>query len=166
MRKIKRTFQKPRHPWNKERMEKETVLMKTYGLRRKAEVWKSESIMRNFKRRARFLAATGDKVQEKILLDKLNKMGLLSKDANLDSVLSLTVENLLDRRLQTVVLRKTLANTSKQARQLITHCHIAVEGRKIRYPNFLVPINLEDKISLYKELGVKPPKPKESEING
>jgi small subunit ribosomal protein S4 len=161
MRKIKKTFQKPRMPWDKERIKKENELIKIYGLTRKSEVWKAESIMRTFRRRARNLAAIRDKTQEKILLDKLNKMGLLSKDASLDSVLSLTTENLLDRRLQTIILKKTLANTPRQARQLITHGHIAIEGRKIKYPSFIVPTGLENKISFYKELAVKVPKPKE-----
>lgn len=163
MRKIKKTFQKPRHPWNKERIEKENIFMKTYGLRRKGEVWKAESIMRTFRRRARNLAATRDKKQEKILLNKLNKIGLLDKDAGLDSVLSLTTENLLNRRLQTIVFKKNLANKPLQARQLITHGHIAIEGRRIRHPSFIVPRDLEDKISFYKELAVKTPKIKESE---
>jgi len=163
MRKIKKTFQKPKSPWDKERMDKEDLLMKIYGLRRKSEVWKAESIMRNFKRRARSLAAIKDKVQEKILLDRLNKMGLLNKDASLDSVLSLTTENLLDRRLQTVIFKKNLANTAKQARQFITHGLISINGRRIRYPNFIVTTDLEGKVSFYKEIPIKTQPPKESE---
>jgi len=163
MRKIKKTFQKPRMPWDSERIKKENELMKTYGLRRKSEVWKTESIMRTFKRRARNLAAIRDKEREKILLDKLHKIGLLDKDSSLDSVLGLTTENLLDRRLQTIVFKKNLANTPLQARQFITHGYITIEGRRIRNPSFIVTKNLENKISLYKELAVKTPKPKESE---
>jgi len=67
MRKIKKKFKKPRMPWDKQRIEKENVLMKTFGLRRKREVWEAESILRSFRRRARELAAKGDKAQEKIL---------------------------------------------------------------------------------------------------
>ncbi len=163
MRKIKRTFHKPRLIWDKDRIKKDCELMKTYGLRRKSEVWKAESIMRTFKRRARNLAAIKDKVKEKILLDKLNKIGLLNKDASLDFVLGLTIENLLDRRLQTVVLKRGIASTPLQARQLITHGHVTIEGRRTRHPSFIVPRDLENKISLYKELAIKVPKPKESE---
>jgi len=76
-------------------------------------------------------------------------MGFLSKNASLDDVLSLTIENILDRRLQTIVLKKNLANTSKQARQLITHGHIAVGNRRTVYPSFIVPTELENKISYY-----------------
>jgi len=134
--------------------------MKIFGLRRKREIWKAESILRSFRRRARDLAAKRDKEQEKILLDKLHKMGLLDKNADLDDVLSLTIENLLERRLQTVVLKNNMANTPKQARQIITHGHIAVEGRRTIYPSFIVTRDLEDKISFYKGSSIKITKPK------
>jgi small subunit ribosomal protein S4 len=148
MRRIKRKFKKPRKPWDKERIEVEKKLMKTYGLRRKREIWKAESILRSFRRRARDLAAKKDKTQEKILLEKLQRLGLLGKNASLDDVLSLTVEDILERRLQTIVFKSNLANTPKHARQLITHGHIAVDGRRTVYPSFLVPKELEKKISL------------------
>ncbi|MDI6826012.1 MAG: 30S ribosomal protein S4 [Candidatus Aenigmarchaeota archaeon] len=155
MRKIKKKFQKPRSPWDSERIKKENDLMKTYGLTKKREIWKAESILRSFRRRARSLAAKRDKNQEKILIDKLYRMGLLENGANLDVVLSLTAENLLERRLQTFVSKKNLANTIKHARQLITHGHIAVDGRKIIYPSFIVTRELEDKISFYKGSDLK-----------
>lgn len=162
MRKLRRKIKKPRTPWDKERIDKERQLMKTYGLRRKKEIWKAESTLRSFRRRARDLAAKKDKIQEKILLDKLQKLGLLNKDATLDDVLSLTIEKLLDRRLQTFVLKNNLANTPKQARQLITHGHISVDDRKIVYPGFNVTQDLEKKISFYGESPIKIAKPKTS----
>lgn len=160
MRKIKKKLKKPRAPWDKERIEGENVLMKKFGLRRKREIWKAESILRSLRRRARDLAAKRDKVHEKILLDKLFKMGLLKKNASLDDVLSLTVENILERRLQTVVFRKNLANTPKQARQLITHGHITVNGRRTVYPSSMVLRGLEDKISFHQGSTIKITKPK------
>jgi small subunit ribosomal protein S4 len=162
MRKLRSKIKKPRTPWDKERIDKERQLMKTYGLRRKKEIWKAESTLRSFRRRARDLAAKKDKIQEKILLDKLQKLGLLNKDATLDDVLSLTIEKLLDRRLQTFVLKNNLANTPKQARQLITHGHISVDDRKIVYPGFNVTQDLEKKISFYGESPIKIAKPKTS----
>lgn len=149
MRKIKKKLKKPRAPWDKERMNKENQLMKAYGLRRKREIWKVESTLRSFRRRARNLAAKKDKTEEKILLDKLQKLGLLGKDASVDDVLRLTVENILDRRLQTFVFKSDLANKPKHARQLITHGHIAVDGRKTVYPSFFITQDLEKKISFY-----------------
>lgn len=155
MRKIKKKFKKPIKPWDKERMGKESILLKTFGLRRKHEIWKAESILRLFRRRARDLAAKRDKTQERILLDKLYKMGLLGKNADLDDVLSLTGENLLERRLQTIVFKKKIANTPKQARQFITHGHIAIEGRRTIYPSFSVTRELENKISYYETSPIK-----------
>jgi len=149
MRKIKKKLKKPRTLWDKEKIDKENQLMKVYGLRRKREIWKVESTLRSFRRRARDLVAKKDKVEEKKLLDKPQKLGLLNKDASLDDVLRLTVENILDRRLQTFVLKNGLANTPKHSRQLITHGHIAVDGRKTVYPSFFITYDLEKKISLY-----------------
>ncbi len=162
MRKIRSKIKKPREPWNKERIDKENQLIKTYGLRRKKEIWKVESTLRSFRRRARDLAAKKDKNQEKILLDKLQKLGLLNKDASLDDVLGLTVERLLDRRLQTFVIKNNLANTPKQARQFIIHGHIAVDGRKTIHPGFIITPNVENKISFYDESKIKITKPKET----
>jgi len=151
MRRLKKKYKKPRKPWDKARIEKEKELMKKYGLRRKREIWRAEAILRNFRRRARELAAKKDKEAEKILLDKLYRLGLLGKNATLDDVLSLTIEDILERRLQTMVFKKNLANTPKHARQLIVHGHIAVDGRRTIYPSFLVTRELEDKISFYKD---------------
>ena len=84
MKRAKKKFKKPIKPWNKERMGKESIILKTYGLRRKHEIWKAESMLRSFRRRARNLAVGGDEAEKKILLDKLHSMGVLSKTADLD----------------------------------------------------------------------------------
>lgn len=155
MRKLKRKFKKPRKPWDKERLDKEREINKNFGLRRKREIWKAESILRNFRRRARILAARKDKEKEKILLDKLYNMGFLNKKAELSDVLGLSIENILERRLQTIVFKKGLANTPKHARQFITHGHISVDGRRTVYPSYLVSRELEKKIESCKKPVVK-----------
>ncbi|MBD3155872.1 MAG: 30S ribosomal protein S4 [Candidatus Aenigmarchaeota archaeon] len=150
MRKIKKKLKKPFRPWDKDRIQEEGKLVRKYGLRRKREIWKAESILRNYRRRARTIAAQNDKKGEKILLEKLFKMGLLeNKDVELDEVLDLEVESLLKRRLQTIVFEKGLANTPLHARQLIVHGHIAVDDKKMSFPSYLVPIGLENNISYY-----------------
>ena len=150
MRKIKNKYKRPRKPWDKERIEEEKKLLKEYGLRRKKEIWRIEAILRSFRRRARNLAAERNEEEEKKLLEKLRKLGLIDKNAKLIDVLGLTIEDLLERRLQTLVYRKGLANTIKHARQLITHGHIAVNDRKMVFPGYLVPKHLENKIEYYK----------------
>lgn len=150
MKKIKKKLKKPRRLWDKERIEKEGKILKKFGLRWKREIWSAGSILRTFRKRAMTLAARKDKKQEEILLKKLHRTGLLNKNADLSDVLTLIVEDILERRLQTIVFKKGLANTPKHARQLITHGHIAIDGRRTVYPSYLIPRELEDKIGFFK----------------
>ncbi len=53
---------------------------------------------------------------------------------------------MLERRLDNVVYRLKLANTRRQARQIITHGHVLVNGKKVSSPSYQVSIN--DKVSL------------------
>ncbi len=155
MKKQKSKFERPRRPWDKVRIEEEKKIMQNYGLRRKKEIWREESILRNYRRLARSLAAVRDKEKEKILLGKLFRMGMISKEAGLDDVLVLTVENILDRRFQTIVFKKGLAKNLKQARQYIVHGHIAFEGRRIKWPSMLIPLGGEEKIGFYEKSKIK-----------
>ena len=47
-RKQRKKFSKPSHPWQKERILAEKELLKEYGLNRKYEIWKMNSILKNF----------------------------------------------------------------------------------------------------------------------
>jgi len=155
MKKQKKKFEKPLRPWDKTRIEEERKIIQNYGLRRKREIWKAESILRNYRRIARNLAAKIDKEKEKILLDKLFRIGLISRDANLDDVLALTIEKLLERRLQTLVFKKGLVSTLKQARQFIVHGHVTVDGRIVKWPSMIISILEENKINLYEKNKIK-----------
>lgn len=153
MKRFRKKYEKPKRPWDKARIEAEKELMKKYGLRRKKEVWKAEAILRKYRRIARDLLANYNAEKEKILIKKLSRFGLLSENSTLDDVLSLTVENILDRRLQTIVFKKGFANTIKQARQFIVHGHVYIKDRKITYPSYLVPLNEENEIKV--GIGIK-----------
>jgi len=155
MKRQKSKFERPKRPWDRVRIDEEKKIMINYGLRRKKEIWRAESILRNYRRIARSLSAGRDKEKERILLDKLFRMGLISKDASLDDVLGLKIENVLDRRLQTIAFKKGLSKTVKQARQNIVHGHIAFEGRRNRWPSMLVPLGGEEKIGLYEKSKLK-----------
>ena len=157
MRKLQRKFDRPTRTWDKSRIEEEKAVMKSYGLRRKKELWRAESILREYRRLARELSAEKNHEKEKVLLDKLFKMGLVPKDANLDQVLALTIQNILDRRLQTVVYKKGLAKTSREARQYIVHGHISFDGRKAKWPSTLVHLGGEEKVNFHEKssIGVK-----------
>jgi len=146
MKNIKKKYETPPTRWNKERIEAEKIILKNYGLRKKREIYRAQAILRKYRRMARELTAKSDKVKEKLIIGKLVKLGLLNEGATLDDILSLTVENIFDRRLQTVLLKKGLANTPKHSRQMIVHGHVSIDGRKIVYPSYLVLREEEEKI--------------------
>ena len=149
----RKLYETPRRPWEKERIEEENKLLKRYGLKYKRELWKAQSILRNFRAQARRLQALiryNDPQAKKELdqiLQKLIKYGFLDKsNASIDSILTLTIDNVLDRRLETVVFKLGLANTPKQARQFITHGHIMLGDRVISIPGYLVKKEEENMI--------------------
>lgn len=55
------------------------------------------------------------------------------KENTIDSFISL-----LERRLDVVVYRLNFATTIFDARQLVSHCHITVDGKKVNIPSFRV----------------------------
>lgn len=149
-RRLKKKYSGPGHPWQKLRIVEEAALRKEYGYKSKTELWKIQSKLRNFRAQARKLIGLRTEQAEKEkkqLLSRLYKLGLVSKNANLDDVLDLTTKNLMDRRMQHVVLARNLATTQKQARQFITHGHIAVDKKIITSPNYLVSKNEEEKMT-------------------
>ncbi len=149
----KRKYDTPSHPWQGERIKEENELLKKYGLKNKKELWKAQSLLRNYRRQGRDLLARlryGDvqaEIERKGLLSKLANLGVLSDDASLDDVLALDVHRVLDRRLQTIVYMKGLSYTPKQARQMIIHGHTLVNERKVTVPGYLVPRNEEASIT-------------------
>ena len=148
--KLKKKYSTPIHPWQAERIEEERSLIKEYGFKNKTEIWKMNSILKNFFRQTKRLAAikTGQSEKEKIqLLDRLKRLGLLPETALLDDILDVSLKGLLERRLQTIVFRKGLARSVNQARQFIVHRHIMVGNKKITVPSYLVSKAEEDLIS-------------------
>ena len=84
---------------------------------------------------------------QQTLITKLVKLGVLGQDAGFEDVLLLTVEEILKRRLQTIVFEKGLAKTIYQARQFVVHGHIQVGGKKINAPSYIVKRAEEDMVS-------------------
>ncbi len=146
--KLRKKYDTPKKPYDKERLEEEKMLMKSFGLKKKQEIWRAESRLRNYRRRAREIQTEKSKEKEKILVDKACKIGLIAPNSSLDDILGLKVENLLERRLQTQVFRRGFSRTIKQARQLIVHGHVSVNGRKVWWPSYIVKVDEEDKIEV------------------
>jgi len=134
-------YNTPRFPWRTDTMQEELKLLGQYGLRNKHELWRQETKLSNFRGIARSLIGQTPEERQKReneLLVRLKRIGLLPETAVLDDVLDLALEDLLERRLQTIVLRKGLAKTMQQSRQLITHGHVAVGNQRIRTPSYIV----------------------------
>ncbi|AGO61230.1 MULTISPECIES: 30S ribosomal protein S4 [Ferroplasma] len=149
----RKRYSTPRHPWEKERIDSERQVVAKYGLKNKRELWKAEAILSSYRAQARTLQAKvryNDPIAEKqfqLLLKKLDKLSLLSEGATLDDILALNIENILDRRLQTLVYQLNMATTMKQARQLITHGHIKVGDHIVTIPSIAVLKGQEDSIT-------------------
>ncbi|MGC8608861.1 MAG: 30S ribosomal protein S4 [Thermoplasmata archaeon] len=154
-------YSTPRHPWEKDRIEDENKILIKYGLVNKKEIWRGEAMISSIRSQARFLRAklrSSDPAAQKQFAQMVQRLGrykLLSENASLDDVLSLNVENILDRRLQTIVFRKNLAVSEKQARQLITHGHISVGGRRVTIPGMLIEAQYEDTIEYFENSPLK-----------
>ena len=143
----KKLIRRPKKLYEKPRIEEENLLVQKYGLKNKKEVWKVETSVSKLRRRAKELIKGDDKEREEFF-KKLNHMGFSVKETA--DVLALTKEDWLNRRLQTIVFKKNLATTPKQARQLITHKHVLVNSKAVGSPSFIVTKDLEDKIELNK----------------
>ncbi|MAH16979.1 MAG: 30S ribosomal protein S4 [Euryarchaeota archaeon] len=145
-------YDTPSHPWQKERIEKESALVHQYGLKNKREIWKAGTRVRQMRQQARKLTATASEQAQKerrLLLGRLDRLGLLDRGSDLEDVLRMDVEKLLDRRLQTQVYLQGLASTPKQSRQLITHGHITIDGAVARVPGMLVTRMQEKQIAYF-----------------
>ncbi|UCD03115.1 MAG: 30S ribosomal protein S4 [Candidatus Aenigmatarchaeota archaeon] len=146
MRRIGKRFKKPRMSWESDDIKERHTIMKNYGLRRRREVLIAQEILRNYRRRARELIAEQDEAKVNILVDKLVKLGLLRKGQGLDDVLALNVNDILERRLQTIVWKKVYASTPLHSRQSITHGHVTIDSKRVKSPAYMVPVEEESKI--------------------
>ncbi|MBU2576914.1 MAG: 30S ribosomal protein S4 [Nanoarchaeota archaeon] len=158
----RKLFSRPKKRFDRARMDEENILVNRYGLKNKREIWKAKTSVSKMRRRAKELI--GKEIgEQQIFFDKLGKMGLVVRDVS--DVLALTEENLFERRLQTVLFKKKMANTVKAARQLIVHKNVLVDGKVVNIPSFIVTKDLEGKLSL-KERKVKKVEeiPVESEV--
>jgi len=144
----KKLYARPRKAFEKTRIEEENVLVKNYGLKNKREIWKSLAKIGYFRKRAKALAMASREEQE-VFFRKLNALGL--KVDSITEALDLQVEDLLKRRLPTIVTRLKFANTIRQARQMVVHKKIMINERVVDSPSFIVGVGDEGKISIKKK---------------
>ncbi len=149
-RKQRKKYNPPGHPWQADRITAENTLLKDFGLKNKKELWKMGTILQKFKTQAKELIRRQDEQAEKEkkqMTDKLMRMGLIEAGTKLENILDLKVEDLLARRLQTLVFKQNLAKSMKQARQFIVHGHILIGDKKVTIPSYIVLNNEQTNIN-------------------
>jgi small subunit ribosomal protein S4 len=165
--KARKKYSRPRSPWRSDQLAQELYLLGSYGLRNKRELWRAQTRLSSARKQARRLLAATQEVrlrEEPKLLGSLRRTGLVTDAAVLDDILSLTVEDVLGRRLQTMVFRRGMAISPLHARQLIVHGHVVVNGRRIGVPGYNVNRNEENSIAVlggkaHDQATVAPPQP-------
>lgn len=149
-RRLKKKFKKPKHPYQKDRIMEELEYIGKYGLRNKREFWIHRTQLthwRQIARNSRALPEEQQKTTQQELIKKLNRLGVLGSEAEFEDVLLLTPEDLLKRRLQSLVYEKGMARTIYEARQMIVHKHIQVGNRRVNSPSYIVKLEEEDLIT-------------------
>ena len=139
-------YSTPKRPWDFANLEAELKLVGAYGLRNKRELWRHKTELSTLRRRAREMVSMDVSEREQVeteFLGRLHRLGLLPEKGHLDHILSLSVQDLMERRLQTVLFRKGMAKSLFQSRQLISHGHISIAGRKMKAPSYMVTRNDE-----------------------
>ena len=147
--KQRKKFETPRFRWRKDILQEELKLIGNYGLRNKHELWRHKTMLSKTRGIARSLIGKTPEERTKMeneLLTRLKKLGILAETSVLDNVLDLSIEDILERRLQTIVFRKGLARTIFQARQLITHGHVTIGNRRVTVPGYTVSKEEENQI--------------------
>lgn len=147
----RKKFSRPRKMFDIIRIKEENALVKKYGLKSKKEIWKADSAIARVRSLAKTLITAEIPEQEK-LLKKLKNMGF--KTSKIANVLDLDKEDWLKRRLQSILIERKLAKP-KEARQLIAHKHVSINGKINNSPSYIVKVDEEDKIKIERQKEIK-----------
>lgn len=149
MKRKHKIYSRPKRPFDKARIEEEVVIKKEYGLKNKTEIWKAEAKIKKMREKAKKLI-TASPEEQQTLFTRLQKLGM-----NINSIadiLGLDKKDYLNRRLQTIVVKKGIATTPKTARQMIVHKRILVNGSAVDSPSYIVPVELENTIKIKEKI--------------
>jgi small subunit ribosomal protein S4 len=140
-RKAKKSYTRPRSIWTSDQISSELYIVGSYGLRNKKELWKAQTEIARIRNQARSLLSLPIEVRqekETKLLNYLSRFGLVTPSSTLDDILNLKIEDILERRLQTMVMKRSNLKSPYQARQIVVHGHVSIGNRKINLPGYLV----------------------------
>jgi small subunit ribosomal protein S4 len=152
---LRKTYERPAMMWSKERIDEEHNLKSEYGLRNMKELWAAKSELRRVRSNVRKVLSM--QVPESVGRDTISRLAnynIVKPDATLDSILVINIHSMLDRRLQTIIFKKGMSRTQNQARQLITHGFISINGKRVTSPGYLVTADDESNIAYYKPINI------------
>jgi small subunit ribosomal protein S4 len=153
MKRKHKSYSKPRRPFDKSRIDEEAIIKKEFGLKNKKEIWKAEAQIKKMREKAKKLIGKSEEDQ-KALFERLNKIGMGVH--SIADILALDKKDYLNRRLQTILFKKEIAQSVKEARQMIVHKKVLVDGKAVNKPSYIVPIELEKKITIKPKKKEKP----------
>jgi len=151
IKKLRKKYETPAHPWLKDRILQEKEYVREYGFKNKKEIWKEIFKLRKARDQAKKIIATKlseqSQKEKEQLINRLLKYGLATQESKIEDVLALKASDFFQRRLQTLVLKKGLAKSIGQSRQFIVHGHIFIGDKKVTAPSYMVSLEEESKIS-------------------
>lgn len=144
MRRFKKKYTKERS-WDSVKIKNEKLICKKYGISNKKQLYILKTEVRRIKRALRNYGK--DHPCSIKILERLKNLEVLEQKENyyFNVLNQFTVDHLLEKRLQTLMIKK--GYKVNEARQKIVHGHVKIklngEIKTIRRPNFLVKKEFE-----------------------
>ncbi len=153
----RKKFSKPKNTYNTARIESDRAMIKEYGLKNMHELWGAQTELSRVRSNVRILLAgmPGAEKRKADIVGRLAKLGIVNENVEIEKLLDLKETDLLERRLESRVFKKGLAKSMKQARQIIVHGFISVNGTKVNKPGYMVKVNEDSMIGYYKPIDLE-----------
>ena len=93
IKKIKKKYSKPSHPWRASRIEEENIIGREYGIPTKTEIWKTIAKLQSFKNQAKTLSTLNNKqssIEKENLYKKMQSYNLIKPGDSGDTILGVT----------------------------------------------------------------------------